>query len=1388
MSVVAATDAEEPHQILNNAAVAESNGNSSDIETVAKEFVPSNTKGDTSLEYGAGDASNTTHGNVDEIQSFVELPNKSILTIRETDPEPSTNVSSLEHATAEVAFATPENRDEVNALETNSAPPSSLAVPILDEDASTISRETRPFINDPNHSVADVMTVEEKTPETGFLPSMTDVPVLNGKDAPTITAEAQPLINDVVPVPVEDIAPVDAAEFASVKTPAEDILSDTNVDANRQPIAASEIIISHAEGQADGSMEGDDEAIGSFIPQLVETPSLKEESTDNAGLSAARESEIERPKSPWTPSYTVTTQGPGISAADEQELAELPVLPPSVNAGTVPVAQTETIVTITGTEGAEAEAPSPDVLRPWTPSYFVVVQGSPVEFDQEESKVDAADIDEQRLVQNGEHEAAKPDIEENHTVTSLVAVALVDPSTLQDPDIESDSPDPGSEAVIAALIESDVLDQAQEDVERVEALVVSVPVPEDASPEETQNQGSELLSSPGEAENVAFDQVQTTEKLLSADQSEPQRPRSPWTPSYSVNRQGSISAESQPEVASYQETYPSEHDNFVKPTADMSVLEAPIDAPRASSPWTHSYSVSRQGSPLPDSGDSGIESAGFTDEFVVVASVEAAAASTQSILQQTVTLEAPVDPPRPWTPSYSVSRQGSMSTGLQDAGIEADEATAEELATGPIVIQAELEQTAPEGAILATEQVEEEHASLEAERFAVEEAERERIAAEVEQARLEEEERLAQQKAKEEERARLKAERIAAEEAALAKQKAEEEERARIEAERLAAEAERARLEEERLARQKAEEEERARLEAERIAAEEAALAKQKAEEEERARIEAERIAAEEAERERVAAEEAEQARLERERLEEEERLAKQKADEEVRARLEAERIAAEEAERARIAAEEAERVRLEEERLAEERRAQEEAERLAAEQALLAQQKAEEEERARLEAECIAAEEAVLAKQKADEERALLEAERLAAEEAEWERIAAEAELVRLEEERLVKQKAEEEERVRLEAERIAAEEAALAKQKAEEQERERIAAEEAERDRLAEAERAHQAATKAEQDRLEKEHLETAAAASHAFDTHSVPVPNQEVPHSEPIVWNMANLAPQSADAAQVNSGASEWVEDPVGTKLTEQPTADSSFISDAETLVIHIPSTKEQQDASRLLAEHESDIERPKSPCTPSYSVTTQGPGIPALDDAELPSLPPSINAATVTDTQDVDAKVADIPRPWTPSYSVVVQGSPRIEAVANHANTTIEDVSIAIDTSEISAPANEEITVPSVLPADSRQQTFPLMLDVSNTSTDDVDEEPLSPPISPRSRLESTASSIRFPGGWFSLAAGRASFDVAQGEFSHSKPSLSSVPSLGAEQEQHVETEQSEDKKGKWCVVM
>lgn len=81
---------------------------------------------------------------------------------------------------------------------------------------------------------------------------------------------------------------------------------------------------------------------------------------------------------------------------------------------------------------------------------------------------------------------------------------------------------------------------------------------------------------------------------------------------------------------------------------------------------------------------------------------------------------------------------------------------------------------------------------------------------------------------------------------------------------------------------------------------------------------------------------------------------------------------------------------------------------------------------------------------------------------------------------------------------------------------------------------------------------------------------------------------------------------------------------------------------------------------------------------------------------------------------------------------------------------------------------------------------------------RTRLESSASSRFFPGAWFSpkIGAGRASLEVAQGEFIPVKPTsptdgvpdepeeLDEVPPTASEDTD----ESTPEEKRRWCVVM
>ncbi|KAF7312307.1 hypothetical protein MIND_00243700 [Mycena indigotica] len=301
---------------------------------------------------------------------------------------------------------------------------------------------------------------------------------------------------------------------------------------------------------------------------------------------------------------------------------------------------------------------------------------------------------------------------------------------------------------------------------------------------------------------------------------------------------------------------------------------------------------------------------------------------------------------------------------------------------------------------------------------------------------------------------------------------------------------------------------------------------------------------------------------------------------------------------------------------------------------------------------------------------------------------------------------------------------------------------------------------------------------------------------------------------------------------------------------------------QEALSVGPSEVKDIERPKSPWTPSYSVVTQGPGVEAVEAAEpaepVPDVQPTLTFSDAPDEKEAEAEIVETPRPkspWTPSYSVVVQGSPSappIELEAEQAKPEIVDLSTLRDPdidehsgspdfasdavvaalvesgivsdeptvikSESDFTAAETPTrplTPQVIAtletpsesqpvespaksADSTNQHTPLAsaqplpeLQAFPSSADgagdaDGEEEDLAPPLSPRSRLESTTSSLFFPGGWFSRAPDenlRPSLEVAAGEFT---PSKSSPPVLSSPQPE--ETTQTEEKKGRWCIVM
>ncbi|KAJ7650329.1 hypothetical protein FB45DRAFT_1050367 [Roridomyces roridus] len=499
--------------------------------------------------------------------------------------------------------------------------------------------------------------------------------VVDEVSASVATDETDIIADQVSEAPVEDAA----SEPVAADTTVDEVLAsvavdETNVAAEAMPEDADitvdqvfEIPVAADVVEEISTPVAADE-VEALTSVEVETPEYAPEELTDESL-AVPAGEIERPKSPWTPSYSVTTQGPGIPTAEELEVADLPVLPPPVQI-IADTSEPEPTVTVTSVDAETA--PSSDPPRPWTPSYSVVVQGSPlstpVDLVPQEPVSEAVSID-------GEVSEAEPS---SSPVASLIeSGVIVDPATLQDPDVENDSPDPGSEAVVAALIESGVLgdvpqEQIAETTEKMlddavtesaatevdvevateEPLVDTVPEPSGGAtevviPEATSAQEASTLEEIAASEDsvtqdivepessesttlealaagavVEAEGVAEEPQLLAPREPEIERPKSPWTPSYSVTTQGPGIPTAEELEAADLSTLPPPATEAV--AADIEEQQAPtetlVEAPaivledkapadslspqepepeRPKSPWTPSYSVTTQGPGIP---------------------------------------------------------------------------------------------------------------------------------------------------------------------------------------------------------------------------------------------------------------------------------------------------------------------------------------------------------------------------------------------------------------------------------------------------------------------------------------------------------------------------------------------------------------------------------------------------------------------------------------------------------------------------------------------------------------------------------------------------------------------------------------------------------------------
>ncbi|KAF8625540.1 hypothetical protein AX15_005307 [Amanita polypyramis BW_CC] len=407
-----------------------------------------------------------------------------------------------------------------------------------------------------------------------------------------------------------------------------------------------------------------------FTPVVDSGIELKEHESQPPQLLSIAE-EVERPKSPWSPSFQVTTIGRGELPEDEVKedtMQDTPAESETVevfnteSAVVVPVPIVEDVATVGSEDPPSEDGQSLEPPRgPWTPSYSVHLQGSPMQVTKELFEdvpaVDEPVVPVEAVTSEHEDELAPPE------------VVVAEQETTEETTLDN-----GTNEEVAS---NDVVEQVAEEE-------TSAPEVVDDSTKE------ELEPTPNEQ----------TEASLSTEALEP--PARPWTPSYSVHAQGSplqppkeldTVAVAEIEVLAEDVTEPTEEaqaeedTNFtqvqdtiieqitevatVTPaiivdskevmtevSQDVTVEDAAQEPPER--PWTPSYSVHAQGTPVVKEVEESPVPPIDAEPLEVETSAPNESLAPQSEPLAMETESAPIDiPAETWTPSYSVHSQGS---------------------------------------------------------------------------------------------------------------------------------------------------------------------------------------------------------------------------------------------------------------------------------------------------------------------------------------------------------------------------------------------------------------------------------------------------------------------------------------------------------------------------------------------------------------------------------------------------------------------------------------------------------------------------------------------------------------------------------------------------------
>jgi hypothetical protein len=437
-------------------------------------------------------------------------------------------------------------------------------------------------------------------------------------------------------------------------------------------------------------------------------------------IPTAEVEEPTRPRSPWTPSWSVTTQGspntqvPVDLPAEETVLFDLADTPSEVAAEAAsPPVQTPVLVIqaeaasdplqvvdydVTPIEDTSAPLSPPE--RPWTPSYSVTTQGSPLPSSDSLELSSNMEVEE---LDSFEPELAPPAADEGIPLAEERTTKESTPSVDPQPDNTSTegfiqtTQLGGTEASFGFDPSTQIPGVQITGVLESHASLASYSVSRQGSPRPPHIEVAATDDLTLNTRTPVPNEVLHEDSTISPSASAPS-PR-PWTPSYSVSQQGSPLPKSAELVeptkdASFQQNSPSVNSpvaelsstgfspSTAQPSVDISpavevqetstavlnseqpneVADIPALVSPVPRPWTPSYSVSRQGTPSPEAAIKRMQDQ--TEENPDQGtSADNAEAETQSVTdEQAPNMTAHSASLRPglnWTPSYSVTTMGN---------------------------------------------------------------------------------------------------------------------------------------------------------------------------------------------------------------------------------------------------------------------------------------------------------------------------------------------------------------------------------------------------------------------------------------------------------------------------------------------------------------------------------------------------------------------------------------------------------------------------------------------------------------------------------------------------------------------------------------------------------